>query len=318
MIPRTLFTMASVTVAAVSTIATGAEWMTDLEAAQAKAKAENKAVLVDFTGSDWCGWCIRLRSTILDTPAFQQYAADKFVLMEVDVPRNVAKIGAELHAKNRAIAAKYNITNYPSMLVLSAQGDVMGGFIGGRDTFEQVTRPLDQALHTQADIAKARTLNGTARAAALMEIYGNLRPEMKPYFRAVRDEIAQHDPDNTTGIHTEITDTTCIEQLTGKLNAAGADIHTAMQHFDEAQKTVSEPTKAKIHFMRMEYLEQVRHKIVMSAKSVEDVQKLKELMLMSADYSDPQDARALRHEINTMFTDPAAVLETLKAKQQAK
>ena len=68
----------------------------------------------------------------------------------------------------------------------------------------------------------------------------------------------------------------------------------------------------------MEYLEQVRHKIVMSAKSVEDVQKLKELMLMSADYSDPQDARALRHEINTMFTDPAAVLETLKAKQQAK
>ena len=65
-----------------------AEWMTDLEAAKAKAAAENKAVLVDFTGSDWCGWCIRLRKQVLDTPAFEAYARDKFVLMEVDVPQN--------------------------------------------------------------------------------------------------------------------------------------------------------------------------------------------------------------------------------------
>ena len=47
-----------------------AEWLTELPAAQAKAAAENKAILVDFTGSDWCGWCIRLRKNVFDTPEF--------------------------------------------------------------------------------------------------------------------------------------------------------------------------------------------------------------------------------------------------------
>lgn len=310
--------MASVAVTAAATIATGAEWMTDLEAAKAKAKAENKAVLVDFTGSDWCGWCVRLRSTILDTPAFQQYAADKFVLMEVDIPQNVAKIGAELHATNRAIAAKYNISSFPSMLVLSPQGDVLGGFIGGRDTLEHVVTPLNEALNTQAKLAEARTQTGTARATALMQVYGNLRPEFKPYFRAVRDEIAKYDPDNTTGIHTEIAETTCFEQLGHQINSVGGDYKTAMQYFDEAQKKVSEAAQAKIHFMRMDYLERLQHKIIMGAQTIEDVQRLKEIMLYAAKYSAPQDAEDLRREINTMFTDPDAVLKSLKAKQQAK
>ena len=68
--------------------ATAAEgWMTDFPAAQKKAQAENKLVLVDFTGSDWCRPCIELQRNVLDTPEFRQYAEDKFVLMHNRPPR---------------------------------------------------------------------------------------------------------------------------------------------------------------------------------------------------------------------------------------
>jgi len=61
-------------------------WLTDLPKAQAQAKAENKIVLLDFTGSDWCGWCIKFRKEVLDTPEFQAYAAKNVVLVELDFP----------------------------------------------------------------------------------------------------------------------------------------------------------------------------------------------------------------------------------------
>src|SRR6516164_4462442 len=64
------------------------EWFTDAQAAQAKAKAENKLVLLDFTGSDWCGWCKRLKKNVFDKPEFADFAQSKLVLVEVDFPHN--------------------------------------------------------------------------------------------------------------------------------------------------------------------------------------------------------------------------------------
>ncbi len=58
--------------------ALGAEWMTDFEAAKARAAAENKAILVNFTGSDWCGYCMRMKRNVLDKQEFLDYTRDKF------------------------------------------------------------------------------------------------------------------------------------------------------------------------------------------------------------------------------------------------
>lgn len=314
---RVFYTTAAIAAIVMATPSHGAEWMTDFEAAKAKAKKEGKAILVDFTGSDWCGWCIRLRSTILDTQAFREYAEDKFVLMEVDVPKNVNKIGAELHARNREIANRYQITNYPSVLVLDADGSVLGGFIGGRDTIEHVISPLNEALTNKEKAAKARELTGVARATALMEVYTSLRPELKPYFRSMRDEIALYDPDNTTGIHTEIDDTNRLENLKQQINAAGNNRKQALQHFETALEGASPECAATVRAMRMEYLERAQNYLVMTARTEADVLELKAIMLLIAEYSNASEAADLRREIETMFADPAAVLKTLKAKQQA-
>ena len=56
------------------------QWMTDAPKALAIAKAENKLVMLDFTGSDWCGWCIKLNKEVFSTPDFADYAAKNLVL----------------------------------------------------------------------------------------------------------------------------------------------------------------------------------------------------------------------------------------------
>lgn len=315
---RVFYTAAALVSIVMTAPLRGAEWMTDFDAAKAKAEKEGKAILVDFTGSDWCGWCIRLRSTILDTPAFQEYAKDKFVLLEVDIPKNINRIGAAQHARNREIAGKYGITSYPSVLVLNADGTVLGGFIGGRDAIQYVIEPLNQALTNQALTAEARKLKGEARATALMAIYATLHPDLKPYFRAMRDEIAHFDPNNTTGIHTEIKETELLARLQQQIAAAGGNTEQALRHFETALAEASPQCANTIRGMRMQYLEHSLNNLVMKADTTDDVLAIKEIMLQMAKYADAADAEALHREIESMFADPAAVLKDLKIKQQAK
>lgn len=102
-----------------------ANWLTDLPKAQAQAKAENKMVLLDFTGSDWCGWCIKLNKEVFSQPEFVEYAKKNLVLVEVDFPRKKELSPAQKEA-NDALAAKYKIEGYPTIIVLNKDGKKVG------------------------------------------------------------------------------------------------------------------------------------------------------------------------------------------------
>ena len=105
-----------------SAFAGGDGWMTDFEAAKAKAKAEGKPMLLDFTGSDWCGWCIKLDKEVFSQDAFKAYAAESLVLVELDFPNN-KPISDELKAQNEALAEKYGIRGFPTIVILSPEGE---------------------------------------------------------------------------------------------------------------------------------------------------------------------------------------------------
>ena len=98
--------------------------MTDFEAAKVKAKAENKPMLLDFTGSDWCGWCIKLDKEVFSEAAFKDYAAAELVLVELDFPRTKEQ-SAELKAQNEALAKQYGVRGFPTILVLSPDGTLI-------------------------------------------------------------------------------------------------------------------------------------------------------------------------------------------------
>ena len=101
------------------------EWLTDLPKALERAKSDKKMVLLDFTGSDWCGWCIKFNKEVLSTTEFKQYAAKNLVLVEVDFPTR-KKLAPELTKANSALKDKYKINGFPTFVMLNAEGREVG------------------------------------------------------------------------------------------------------------------------------------------------------------------------------------------------
>ena len=100
-------------------------WLTDLPKAQAQAKADKKLVMLDFTGSDWCGWCIKLNKEVFSQPEFADYAKKNLVLVEVDFPRSKPQ-SADQKKANAALQDKYKIEGYPTIIVLNSEGHKVG------------------------------------------------------------------------------------------------------------------------------------------------------------------------------------------------
>ena len=167
------------------------EWMTDLEAAKTKAAAENKAILIDFTGSDWCGWCIRIRKEVFDTPRFEAYIKDKFVPVEIDLPQN-PKFDAELRKRNQAICNQYNVQGFPTVMVTDARGSVTGGFVGGILEPEKVEKILDAGHANAKKLDAAQSLSGEAKAKVLCEVYRSLSEDMQESAQPMLDEIVKN------------------------------------------------------------------------------------------------------------------------------
>ena len=110
---------------ALATLAAAADWTVGWKtAADAAAKAK-KPILADFTGSDWCGWCIKLKQEVFNTPEFAAWAKNKVVLLEVDFPRKTKLAGTQ-QQENDGLAEKYKIEGFPTILILSPEGKELG------------------------------------------------------------------------------------------------------------------------------------------------------------------------------------------------
>jgi thioredoxin-related protein len=115
--------------------ANAATWLTDLTAAQAKAKAEEKMVLINFTASDRGKWCIQLNQEVFSQPEFDAFASNNLILVEVDF-RNGQN--AALLRTNETLAEKFRVQGYPTLIVLNSQGQktaTLGYVEGGPASF---------------------------------------------------------------------------------------------------------------------------------------------------------------------------------------
>jgi protein disulfide-isomerase len=109
-----------------------AGWLTSYEKAQSEAQSRKKLLLMDFTGSDWCGWCIMLDREVFSKPEFKEYASKNLVLLELDFPR-MKQMPAETKEQNRRLALQYQIQAFPTVVVLDGNGKIVGelGYIRG-------------------------------------------------------------------------------------------------------------------------------------------------------------------------------------------
>ena len=105
--------------------APGPAWLTSVPKANEEAKKTSRLILADFTGSDWCGWCVKLKAEVFDTPEFKDWAGKNLVLLELDFPR--AKPQDEATKKqNQDMAQKYKVEGFPTILFLKPDGTSVG------------------------------------------------------------------------------------------------------------------------------------------------------------------------------------------------
>ena len=93
-------------------------WHTNIDEAIAVSKTENKPLFLFFTGSDWCGWCIRLQNEVFKTPEFIAWAKENVVLVELDFPRRTPQSDA-LKIQNSQLQQFFAIRGYPCLLYTS-------------------------------------------------------------------------------------------------------------------------------------------------------------------------------------------------------
>ncbi len=97
------------------------DWLENYAEALAAAKQLKRPVLIDFTGSDWCGWCIRLDREVFSQKAFLKYAKRDLVLLKLDFPQR-KKLSEALQKQNQELAKKFGIRGFPTIVIVDAEG----------------------------------------------------------------------------------------------------------------------------------------------------------------------------------------------------
>jgi protein disulfide-isomerase len=94
-------------------------WQTDMNKAMELSKKEKKPLLLFFTGSDWCGWCMRLQKEVMKTPEFTKWANDNVILVELDFPRSTPQT-PEIKKQNMELQQTFAIQGYPTVWFVNA------------------------------------------------------------------------------------------------------------------------------------------------------------------------------------------------------
>ncbi len=180
-------------------------WVQDFAAAKARAKAEKKDLLVDFTGSDWCGWCIKLDNEVFSKESFQSEAPKHFVLVKLDYPRDQSILSEETIKQNAELQSTYSIQGFPTVLLMTHDGLVYGqtGYqAGGPAPYNEMLADMKKkGAGFQAGLAVALQKQGTERAVAIDDCLKELDERVvDAYHFDLMKEIVSLDADGKAGL----------------------------------------------------------------------------------------------------------------------
>lgn len=281
--------------------AIGAEWMTDFDAAKARAAKEDKAVLIDFTGSDWCGYCIKLRRDVFDKDDFTNYARDKFVLLEIDQPHKI-KMPPEKLAANRKLAETYGVDGYPTVLVVDSEGTLMGGFCGYPGSADEVQDLLDNAYD---NYKKLKDAGKDKKLEVLRTIYDELDEDLQECADSLRRAIIAADPEDKAGLRKAMA---AKEERRGILD----ELHEAptpqrcLEIIDAHLPGISAENRTGLLAMKELIL-------LNTARSVDDVIKARDTIAAALETEkDPKIIAAIRKNIEERYKDPTETLRLIR------
>lgn len=124
---KKLIAFFTVCAVALSVGAANGPWLTDFSVAKKQAKEENKPIIMLFTGSDWCPYCIKWEKEVFSKPEFQSYAKTNLVLLLVDFPDKKPLPKAQGRA-NQVLQDRFNVEEYPTIVALDSKAKKIGSF----------------------------------------------------------------------------------------------------------------------------------------------------------------------------------------------
>ncbi len=200
-----------------------ASWLIDFEKAKELAKKEGKDLLLDFTGSDWCSFCIKLDNNVFSKDIFAAKIPEKFVLVKIDSPRDKSKQSDAEQKMVKELVKKYSISGYPTILLTDAEGRPYASLVGydGSPADKYVTDLIDkQGVRQKRDelLEKAAAASGAAKAKLLDEAISPLDPELTlQAYGDVIDQIIEADAGNEAGLKNKYTQLRSAVAFKGKL-----------------------------------------------------------------------------------------------------
>ena len=99
-------------------------WLINYEQALETASETNKVILINFTGSDWCPWCMRLAEEVFEQKEFLDYAEKNLVLLKIDFLRRTRQ-PREVSEYNQALAQRYNIQGFPTIVIIDKEENIL-------------------------------------------------------------------------------------------------------------------------------------------------------------------------------------------------
>jgi len=105
------------------------QWHHSYESARSESLETGRPILINFTGSDWCHWCVKLKQDVFNQPEFQAWAKDNVILLELDFPKRSAQ-SPIIKQQNQKLAQQFGVEGYPTVLLVDANGKVMGDSLG--------------------------------------------------------------------------------------------------------------------------------------------------------------------------------------------
>lgn len=210
-------------IAAPAVQAGGEGWTDNYAGAKTTAAEEGKDLILDFTGSDWCGWCIRLNKEVFSRDEFKTYAADNFVLVELDFPRDKSKVSDEVRKQNNELKDQFGVRGYPTIYLTDAKGRPYartGYQAGGPANYIKHLQTLKEArVERDRHFDAANSAKGLAKAKHLHEGLEKLPSEMALKFYGEKiEQIIELDANNEAGLKKHYEDLFAAEKLTEQLN----------------------------------------------------------------------------------------------------
>lgn len=131
-----------------SSLVIPSQWHHSYESARQESLATGKPILMSFTGSDWCHWCVKLKQDVFSQREFQGWAKDKVVLLEVDFPKRSGQSPVTIQ-QNQKLAEQFEVEGYPTVLFLDTNGQVLGKPLGYLPEVDRWLQAANAVIGTQ-------------------------------------------------------------------------------------------------------------------------------------------------------------------------